>query len=387
MKILIINDRPHQFSLLKGVSDNLFNKGINIDVFIINSGLFYSTKGVKKSPFFILYGFFCKFTYGRILIHKLFSHYLVYKIAKKYDAVDFQGLFVKNYLKIIPKLNMGLDKRIKVTIWGSDFYRQAGGTFEEKEKCFKYVDIIHIGTQQMADDFIGRYPQYKSKVRIAQFGLEKMEIMKQMCDLPQKNTPSFLNNMDDKTVIVCGYNGIPAQQHKIMIDALQRLPDDIKGKLFIVIPMTYGTPQDYKNEVKDLISKTQLEYHIIDYYMSEEELIALRFRTDIAVNIQTTDAFASSIQEHIMAGNLLVVGDWLPYHKIFEDNNIFVRFTTIEDLESNLIWAIDNYKKVSDKLKNNRMSIYNFSSWRGVVDKWVNIYKELLGISDYVTNN
>lgn len=381
MKVLIINDRPHQFSLLKGVSDNVFVKGIEIDIFIPNAGIFYSPKG-KKAPLYLRpYSFFCRYRYTKSLFLRLFYRLYIYALARQYSAFDFQGLFVQDYIRIIPNLKRKNNLRIKVTVWGSDFYREAGGSYEDKDKIYSSCDIIHIGTQQMTDDFNKRYPSYANKIRIAHFGLDKLEKMKQMTPCEKKKLPSFLSQKDDKIVIVCGYNGIPAQRHITIIKALANLPSDLRKKLYIILPMTYGTPLDYKREVEKIISRTGLEYHIIDHYMSEEDLIKLRFRTDIAINIQETDAFAGSIQEHLMAGNLLVVGDWLPYHKIFKDNNIFVRYTQIEDLNNNLLWAIKNYKLLDDKLKNNSNSIYNFSSWKGVVGKWVDIYNELLGAS------
>lgn len=380
MKILIINDRPHQFSLLKSVSDKLLPRGINIDIIIPNAGIFYSSRGEKVPLLFRPYRYLCKYLYPKVILLRFFYGLYVYIIAKQYSAVDFQGLFVSDYVHIIDRLKRKYEQRIKVTVWGSDFYRQAGGTYEEKELIYKSSDIIHIGTQQMADDFISRYPHYSGKIRIAHFGLEKLEKIKKMLSSNERKLPSFLIHKNNKIVVVCGYNGSPAQQHSLIIEALERIPTDLKKKLFVVLPMTYGTPQDYEDAIKKKIKDSGVDFHIIDHYLSEEELIQLRLRTDIAVNIQITDAFAGSIQEHIMASNLLVVGDWLPYHKIFEENNIFVRYTKKDDLAQNLIWAIENYQIVKDKLQSNSEAIYNFSSWENAAEKWVRIYNELLTV-------
>lgn len=377
MKVLIINDRPHQFSLLKGVSDNLYLHGVDIDIIIPNAGIFYSPKGEKAPFFYRPYRHLCKYLYPKVILLRLFYRLYVYFVAKRYSAVDFQGLFVKDYANIIKRLKSFCNQRIKVTIWGSDFYRQAGGSYEEKELIYQLSDIIHISTQQMADDFINSYPLYAGKIRIAHFGLERLKKMKEIISSEKRKIPSFLLQKDERLVVTCGYNGSPAQQHGLIIEALKKLPVEIKKKLFVVLPMTYGTSPDYCSVIKGLMGNSGLDYHIVDHYLSEEDLIQLRLRTNIAVNMQITDAFAGSIQEHIMAGNLLVVGDWLPYHRIFEDNNIFVRYTKKENLDENLKWAIDNYALVQDKLQNNSDAIYKFSSWDNIVEKWARIYYEL----------
>jgi glycosyltransferase involved in cell wall biosynthesis len=77
-----------------------------------------------------------------------------------------------------------------------------------------------------------------------------------------------------------------------------------------------------------------------------------------------------------MAGNLLVVGDWLPY-QILDENGIFVRRTSLEDLTTNIKWAIDNYLSMQETLKKNQAKMYQLSSWKYVSEKWANIYQEL----------
>ncbi len=379
MKVLIINDRPHQLSLLKGVSDNMKQYGIFVDIFVLNAGIFYSPKSISAPPpLLYIYRKLCKWKYPRILIGILFCKFLVYRMSNQYDAIDFQGLFVPAYRGIIYKLKAKYGKRIKVTIWGSDFYRQAGGTYKEKEVCYINTDIIQISTYQMKQDFIKIYPQFENKIRVAHFGLDKLEKLKLLIlSQNRRETLETFGILDGDVVITCGYNGIPAQQHEIIIKAVEKLPLELRQNIFMILPMTYGTPPEYKKEIEEIIIKSQLKHFIIDKYISEEQLLQLRLRTDIAVNIQISDAFAGSIQEHLMAENLLVVGNWLPYHQIFEDNNIFVRYTEIDDLSQNIGWAIENYKLIKERLKNNSKAIYNFSSWKNASVKWADIYREL----------
>jgi hypothetical protein len=95
--------------------------------------------------------------------------------------------------------------------------------------------------------------------------------------------------------------------------------------------MTYGVPNaEYIGKLKTNLNRLNIPYYIFTKRLSENELADLRLMSDIALNIQITDAFSSSLVEHIYAGSTLVVGKWLPY-SVFSKYGI--RYIAIEESE------------------------------------------------------
>lgn len=375
MKVLLINRIPEQAPLLLNVCKNIYRHGIAIDLFNFKNGLFFSNTQNKLSIFYRLYTLICHCAFIRKYFNRFFLEGIILKLAKKYDVIDFQGLFTHQYIHIIPKVKQQ-GQRVIITVWGSDFYRQAGGTWEEMTPCYESCDIIHIATEQMKTDFISKYPQFEQKMRVVHFGIAQLELLKELLKESNRLEDSFLSIPENAIVLSCGYNGKPVQQHESMIKALLALPIEMRNRLFILFPMTYGTPTGYIEKIESLLQGTKIRYKLFLRKLSLKELMTLRIKTNIAVNIQQTDAFAASIQEHIMAGNLLVVGDWLPY-QILDENGIFVRRTSLEDLTTNIKWAIDNYLSMQEILEKNQERMYKLSSWNYVSEKWANIYQEL----------
>lgn len=373
----MLNMVPHQSHLLKGLSNNVLQFGVEADVYNLESGEFYSPIG-NALPQYIRFiqVFKEKSVATRRIKKELFYFVLLFWFARRYEVVDFQGLFAWQYAVVIPKLRKkGL--KIKTNIWGSDFYRLKDCQRQKLVPCFDYSNIIQVATEQIKEDFLKTYPQYQEKIRVARFGLSQLDSLLKMMDDNTEIDGSFLGVPDGKVVITCGYNAMTAQRHLQIIDALSSLPNEVKNRLYLLFPMTYGGTPEYKKNVEIKLKHSSLNGKIIFERLRLEQLISLRIRTDIAVNIQETDALAASLQEHIMAGSLLVVGDWLPY-QIFDDNGIYIRRTSLEDLTSNILWAIENYKDMRKQLEQNKNKLYQLSSWKAVSPIWADIYKGML---------
>jgi len=180
----------------------------------------------------------------------------------------------------------------------------------------------------------------------------------------------------DKMTLTCGYNGSKGQQHLKILEAIMKLDPSLRKNIFLLLPMTYGTTAEYLREIIGQINKTGLPYRIFTTLMNANEVAKLRISTDIVVNIQTTDAFSASLQEHIMAGNILIVGEWLPYDYL-KENDIYHFKTNLDDLPEKLsmcLATIDLHKQMAEK---NKEKIYNFSSWNNTIKDWISIYNEL----------
>ena len=202
--------------------------------------------------------------------------------------------------------------------------------------------------------------------------LEKMFADKSLIDT------SFLSkHAEGKLIITCGYNGRRMQQHLVILEAIDKLPDNLKQRIFLFLPMTYKLAEEHYNEVYEKLEDMGIPYQIQKERLSLEQNLTMRMKTNIVVNIQKTDALSGSLQEHLYCSNVLIVGDWLPY-EILSENGVFFIKTSLDTLSINIKEAIIHYDKYKKKCNNNRTNLYNLTSWKAILPQWKTMYEELI---------
>lgn len=374
MRILVLHQFVNHNQLVNSLCTNLINENVHVDSFNISTWEYKTVNG-ERLPILLRIFKILLFNYKlKFLILRMFPN-ILNNLFKKYSIVDIH-FFGPIYFKIIDLL-IELNKKVKITIWGSDFYRSPIKRKEKQREYYKKVDVIHICTVGMKNDFINYYKDFENKIRIAHFGIFQFEVIKELLKI---HTITAIKKQfglpTDKLVITCGSNGIEQQQHSLIIDAIYKLPANVKKGLFLLIPMTNGYDKQYKDALEKKIMNLGCDYKFLIENLSVEDICKLRIGTDITINIQTTDAFSASIQEHVYAKNLLIVGDWLPYDKL-KEYDIFYKKTSIENLNATLKLAISNYSNLKETCKYNTEKISKMSSWNYVVKNWKAIYTQI----------
>ena len=383
-KVLIVFPVSHQAPLVKSIVDNVSNDEISIDAFDIRCYNFYSTNQhlVLNKLLYNIYKINCnipvvKTVFNRlvVLLHIFFDKYYLYRLISHYDIVDFHFLSAQQYplIKLARRRNVG----IKINFWGSDLFRVNPESIKQHAVHLKYASQVQLSTNQMYEHFASIFPQFVNKVNVCMFGnyvlFENRKYLKQPLDL------AFLkeyHSSQHKIVVTCGYNGSKGQQHLKILQHLTHLPQDYKSRIHLIFPMTYGADSIYISSVRHCCAEVGCSFDIVDNHLTSKELCDLRRITDITVNIQITDALSGSLQEHLQCGNLLIVGDWLPY-RILKDKGIFFLTTSVDDLGDNLINAINNLPYYKCKCNNNSELIYNLTSWETLAPKWRDIYSSI----------
>lgn len=133
--------------------------------------------------------------------------------------------------------------------------------------------------------------------------------------------------------------------------------------------MTYGVPsKDYLFSIEERLKQLAIPNHIFVNSLSEEELAILRLQSDIVLNIQVTDAFSSSLIEHLYASSILVCGDWLPYG-IFDIFGIKYYKLPIINMPYILKLIVENIQNEKKRMIGNLPAVYRMSSWKEVTPK------------------
>ncbi len=377
MKVLILYHISHQVVLMDSLCENINKVGIYADSFDTSLLRLYSPRGKKRSIWVWLYKKTQKLPRGKGLIKRHFYNRLILHLSSSYDIIDVQSLFNPMYCDLVPMFKKR-GKKVKVHIWGSDFYIDMPNRTSWQMKVYEKADIIQVATEQMRCDFVKRFPVFESKIRVGVYGNQHLNDLMEFKKHPERMDLSFLSGDNQgKLVVTCGYNAISRHQHLKMIAALDNLPQELQDRILVIFPMTYLRETEYLKQVENALSHVHFKYAMINDYMSEDQLMSLRLITDLYINIIESDALSSSTQEHLFSGNVTIVGDWLPY-SIFEENGIFYIKTSLEQLYDNVYYAITHMDELKTKSTNNPDLLYGVTSWESAISKFKGIYEEML---------
>ncbi len=136
----------------------------------------------------------------------------------------------------------------------------------------------------------------------------------------------------EKLSVCIGYNANPAQQHIKVITELKDLPNSVKDKLHIVVPMGYGGNDEYTKIINDLLKKSGFTYSVMTDFLPPDQTAKLRIATDIFINAQTTDALSSSVVECLYAGSVLLNAEWLIYKELSEKGVLYHQFSRFSEI-------------------------------------------------------
>lgn len=368
MKIVIVYSPKSQKHLVDSIITHCSYDSLYIDGFCSGDWTFNYNK--NQLPYFYkLLRPLLKHRRLGFCVKRLFLDHLLGRVVNAYDLFDLT-YFNDDYYHFLD-LQIEKGRKYKITFWGSDFYRASD---QDKKKKKKYLDnalSIQVETPVFRNDLINMYHGLDNKINICNYGIDLFDTI----DSLRNSKLNFLpKDSEGRIIVTCGYNGSRGQQHIKMLEILSKYSDDIKSRLFLVFPMTYGLPDNrYLFEVINLLDKINIPHVIYTKRLSDYDLAKLRLQTNIVLNIQISDSLSTSLLEHLYAGNILLAGDWLPYSTL-NDNNIDFFAVSMEMLSDKLKVIIKDYNMISEKISSNITNIKAFSSWTSIAPKLHKLY-------------
>lgn len=372
MNIVILTPIPFWHPGTQELVDGLKTFGIKVCALDIFHGRFIDEDGVSHEykPSF-LSGFPAK------LYLRLFRKRLIEQNINDGDIVDIHFLepAYGRYIGDIKRKNV----KLITTLFGSDLFRTDDAQKKMQSPVFEKSDAI-ILSENMVSYFEKYFPNFESKYRFNQYGSLRIDLVSELNSL--ENRKKFREKYgigEEKIVISCGYNGKKEQQHLKLLDEIGRLEKFEKEKLFLILSMTYGREDlEYIAQVKEKLAGSGISYLCFEERLNDGEIAEIRIISDITINTQTTDALASSIKEAMVAGDVMLVGDWLPY-EIYKNLGVFYSTAPLEKISEKLKDVLNNIDEYREKSKVNAEIILNFASWNVLLKDWVKVYKEVQG--------
>lgn len=295
--------------------------------------------------------------------------YAIVIYARKTDIVQFHAI-TPFILPLATLVKLFSKAKISSFIYGSEFLRANKFGLWCVDRVFSLSDSIVCDSSAELDALKNCFPRYSSIMSCCYFG---SSIIDRLLTISQ-STASHKLFSGGKKVIMCGYNGLRQQQHLKVIESLR----EVAKEFYWIFPMTYyNSDLDYRQEVIKLLNELNIDYVILDRFLTEEEWARYLFSTDIFIHMQVSDAFSSSISEHLLLGHILINGSWLQY-KDLDDNGIYYISSDFQNIKKNLLEVLNNYQSVEVRLKENRGKIIKLKSLEYCVKNYWAPYFEML---------
>lgn len=375
MKCLLIYRFPHHHVMMDKMAALLTANGVITDIFCIKTYTFtnnsktfwgaiaqkYLGKILSVRPYKL-----------RVFMMMVFRKVVLKKMLSKYDKIDFHSY----YIDLHDMMHYCISHQIPydITLWGSDILRADTSLLAKMRFGFEHCAYIK-GIDKLLEKVSLTYScQYDEKLLPAYFG-------DAMCEVIDSITPQNVESLNKalfqkskgKLIVTCGYNAMPAQQHKMMIRALNELETRYKKMIFLNFLMTYEKSDSYIKEIAKSLDQIGIDYQIMEHFLTEEELAVVRIKSDITINTQTTDALAAALVQHLYCGNVLIVGNWLEY-KPFDERGIFYIKCAEDELTSKVSDVIDNYSEYKLLAKDNHSKLSDLASWDAVMQQWMKAF-------------
>ena len=364
MKIIILTPLPFWHPATQELIDTIRKYNISItalDVFL-GIGLNENNELVNYLPLG-LKGIFAK------LYLKFFRSPFIKKYTKDADILDVH--FVDQGYK---QLLNNLPNKIICTLFGSDLFRTSDKQKKSQIALFKKANQIVL-SKNMADYFVKHFPGNETKLFYSQYGSNRIaKIISEKANLSKNELRKHFSIPEGKITITCGYNNKPEQQHLLIIKELTLLNKKDKSKIILLFPMTYGdVEKSYIKKVEEAVRKSGIDFKLFLERFTEDDLVKMRLVSDVTINTQTTDALASSIKEAMVAGDIMLIGEWLPYD-IYSELGVFYRKIQFSNLRTSIEETIENFDDLIAKSAVNETLIKNCATWEVLIQNWINLY-------------
>jgi hypothetical protein len=107
--------------------------------------------------------------------------------------------------------------------------------------------------------------------------------------------------------------------------------------------------------------------------LTDTELAKTKIVSDITINLQTTDAMASSVKEAFASFNVVIIGDWLPYD-VYKDLGIYFISCGLDKLEEQFLKVMQNMAEEKKKCIYNKQKTLEFASWKYLIPQFIDNY-------------
>jgi hypothetical protein len=289
---------------------------------------------------------------------KIFENYDTFNI----HAMSKEALF---YIPFIPR-----SKKLVLSFWGSDLLDPNDNYPDHMiREAVERANGVTVHSITLREIFLSRFGRrhYDKVVPTLLFDdvdhftpYNEKVVKKNEIVLKFKQKHGIGN---EQTIIVIGHNATMINNHIEIVNALANLNEDIKTRISLVFPLTYGhAEKNYTQNLKDLCSAMNLNHVMLTEFLSQEELIELRVASEIHIRMPKFDAFSLALCETIYCNNIIISASWLPYRKMRTNGIYYHELDRHEELTGTVTSIMNNFDQEIEKHSSNNeavLSLFN----------------------------
>lgn len=249
--------------------------------------------------------------------HRQRRFFAKFRKGRTYDIVNVH--FPNRFMADVRKDLRAMSDRLVLSPWGSDILRRDGKYLKHLACLYKEADYIATeANMPMGCRIINEIGIDPARLVGNFFGSDVVDYVLKTGQLLTTEQAKDRFGLAGRYVITCGYNARPAQRHKEMIAAIDRVRDRLPANLTLLFPMNYGTENgpDYIEECRKECEARNLPSLFVTEFLQAEELYPMRMATDMFIHVQTTDAYSDSVKEYILCEKKIVHGSWIKYGEL-----------------------------------------------------------------------
>ena len=297
------------------------------------------------------------------------------KLSKKkhYDIVNLHfpqpGMcFVMKYLK-------KMSSCVVISPWGSDVLRVSSKKGNKRlAYVFREADYNTAGKKgDLGKKIMEELKIDEGKFHPLSWGSNTIDyINTHLTDISREEAKERLN-LGNRFIITCGYNAFEEQRHENMIQAVQKIRNQLPDNFILLFPVTYGVvnitkKKDYIHKLKKICEDLEMPAVFFEDYLKEFDVFLLRRATDMFLHIQTTDAGSSSVQEYVLCGAKVVHGSWVHYNYLEQFKPLF--YYPVKQLEELDEVILNAYHSEPIEVPNEVIEYIQSRSWREKMILW-----------------
>lgn len=252
---------------------------------------------------------------------------------------------------------------------GSDIVRADSLTCAILKKYLGKIDYAILASTNVQRAFVEKIPHFddcrRATIHLGISAFSNIDWEIEYSGI-EKCKSSFGISTEEITLCI-GYNGSNDQNHLRVLEQIKTMPKDVKGKIVVLLPMTYAGTERYIAQVEAAAKDSGFKFIIFKEYMQRRKVAQFRLATDIFINAQTSDGLSGSVLEVLYAGALLLNASWLHYVEYDTWGVKYSTFSRFEDLPGLLA---DVMHIPFTRCEENRDILAGTMSWYQCKDAW-----------------
>jgi len=315
---------------------------------------------------------------GGILLRKAFQNF-----ATRADLLHLHGMFLNESHYYLARRS---PLPLVVSCWGSDVLRTSNlRTAAIQQKILRRASAITVTGPEFKEIVLSKYGrELEPKIYNTFFDPGVKAFASGNRERASQRFRIKWSIPDRSRIISIGHSGTPTNQHLKLLNSIRLTRESLNESLFFVVPMTYGASREYQEDVRAYMKEAGLQGIVFEAFLPDSEVLDMRLATDILIYAPVSDAFSGSVSQALAAGNVVILGSWLPYKARTRAGFNYYEIDAPSEAGAALVELVRNLPAAQQVCHQNRKRSAEFFDSVNLGRAWIAAYE---GALNYACSN